>query len=84
MYQIQLTSKYFEEIVDSIINNREIESPDTKKELLSLLEDNENVLEKHGIEVSEDQKQKIIDEIVESNITVESSEPVDQETMHMD
>ena len=64
----ELTSKYFEEIVDSIINNREIESPDTKKELLSLLEDNENVLEKHGIEVSEDQKQKIIDEIVESNI----------------
>lgn len=64
----ELTSKYFEEIVDSIINNREIESPDTKKELLSLLEDNENVLEKHGIEVSEEQKQKIIDEIVDSNI----------------
>lgn len=63
-----LTAKYFDGIINSVLNNTEVELPDTKEELLALINENEAVLKENGIEVSEAQKQKVVNEIVDGGV----------------
>ena len=63
----KLTDKYFDEIINSVTTGKKAVAPNTKKELLSLIDENEYVLKKHGIEVTDYEKEKVIDEIVNSN-----------------
>lgn len=63
-----LTAKYFDGIIDSVLNNKEVKLPDTKEELLALIDDNEAVLKERGIEVSPEQKQRVVDEIVNGGV----------------
>lgn len=64
----ELTTKYFDEIVNSITSDKKVKAPNTREELLSLINDNEMILKEHGVIVTEEQKDKIVNEIVESNI----------------
>lgn len=60
---INITEKYFDNIVDSIISEKDVELPDTKEDILLLIEENQSVLEESGIVVTDDQKNKIVDEL---------------------
>lgn len=63
----KLTTKYFDEIINSVTTGKKVVIPNTKKDLLSLINENEYVLKKHGIEATNDEKKKVVDEIVNSN-----------------
>lgn len=72
----KLTTKYFDEIVNSILKEEKVKAPNTREELLSLINDNEKILKDYGVEVTDEQKNKIVDEIVESNIVNEVYEKI--------
>lgn len=72
----ELTTKFFDEIINSIVKEEDVKVPDTKEELLSLIRDNEAILKSYGVEVSEEQKNKVINDIVESNVVNEVYEKV--------
>lgn len=63
----KITAKYFDEIINSVTLNKKANIPNTKEELLSLIDENEYILKKHGIEVSDVEKEKVIDEIINKN-----------------
>lgn len=56
----KITEKYFDNIIDAIINDKEINLPNTKEEIISLINQNEGILtEENNIELTDDQKDKI-------------------------
>lgn len=71
-----ITTKYFDEIINSVTMDSEINVPDTKEELLSLIDENEYVLKKYNIEFTKEEKEKVIDEIINKNQVNEVYEKV--------
>lgn len=61
----KITKKYFDNIVDSVINDTDVEIPNTKEDILSLINENEAILKENGIVVTEEQKEKIAGKITE-------------------
>ncbi len=59
----KITEKYFDNITDSIIKDSDIKLPDTNDELLELINQNEYILEENGIEITNEEKKQIIDEL---------------------
>lgn len=59
----KITEKYFDNITDSIIKDNDIKLPNTKDELLDLINQNEYILEENGIEITNEEKKQIIDEL---------------------
>lgn len=55
----KITEKYFNNIVDAVINDKDITLPNTKEEIISLINQNERILEENNIELTDDQKDKI-------------------------
>lgn len=64
----KITQKYLDGILDSLSGKGEIEVPNTKKELLTIIEDNEKILEENGIDFTDEQKDHITSELVESGV----------------
>lgn len=60
-----ITKKYFDNIVDSIVNDTDVEIPNTKQEIISLINENEELLKENGIEFTDEQKQKVANEITQ-------------------
>lgn len=60
-----ITKKYFDNIVDSIINDADVEVPNTKEDILALINQNEAILKENGIVVTEEQKEKLASKITE-------------------
>ncbi len=71
-----ITAKYFDEIINSVTTDNEINVPDTKEELISLINENEYVLKKYSIEFTREEKEKVIDEIINKNQVNEVYEKV--------
>ncbi len=59
----KITEKYFDNIAESITKDSEIKLPDTKDELLDLINQNEYILEENGIEITNEEKDKIVEEL---------------------
>ncbi len=59
----KITEKYFDNITDSIIKDSDIKLPNTNDELLELINQNEYILEENGIEITNEEKKQIIDEL---------------------
>ena len=64
----RITQKYLDGILDSLSGKGEIEVPNTKEELLTIIEDNEKILEENGIDFTDEQKDHITSELVESGV----------------
>ena len=64
----KITQKYLDGILDSLSGKGEIEVPNTKEELLTIIEDNEKILEENGIDFTDEQKDHITNELVESGV----------------
>ena len=64
----KITQKYLDGILDSLSGKGEIEVPNTKEELLTIIEDNEKILEENGIDFTNEQKDHITSELVESGV----------------
>lgn len=64
----KITQKYLDDILDSLSGKGEIEVPNTKEELLTIIEDNEKILEENGIDFTDEQKDHITSELVESGV----------------
>lgn len=64
----KITQKYLDGILDSLSGKGEIEVPNTKEELLTIIEDNEKILEENGIDFTDEQKDHITSELVESGV----------------
>ena len=45
----KITEKYFNNIVDAVINDKEINLPNTKEEIINLINQNESILVKNDI-----------------------------------
>ena len=60
-----VTKKYFDNIVDSIINDKEITIPNTKEDILSIIDQNGELLKENGIEFTSEQKDKLVNELTE-------------------
>lgn len=61
----ELTEKYFNNIVDSIVNDTEVKIPETKDDVLALINENEDILKENNIELTDGQKEKIASELTE-------------------
>lgn len=59
----KITEKYFDNITDTITKDSEIKLPDTKEEILDLINQNEYILEENGIEITNEEKEKIVNEL---------------------
>ena len=59
----KITEKYFDNIAESITKDSEIKLPDTKDELLDLINQNEYILEENGIEITNEEKDKIVEKL---------------------
>ncbi len=57
----KITEKYFNNIVDAVINDKEINLPNTKEEIINLINQNESILVKNDIELTNEQKNQIVD-----------------------
>lgn len=64
----KITQKYLDGILDSLSGKDEIEVPNTKEELLTIIEDNEKILKENGIDFTDEQKDHITSELVESGV----------------
>lgn len=58
-----ITEKYFDNVVDTIINEKEVVVPKTKEEIMSIISENEKLLNENGIYISEIEKEKIVDNL---------------------
>lgn len=59
----KITEKYFDNIVDSIINDDNGSIPDTKEEILELINENQGILEENEITITDDQKEMLVDKL---------------------
>lgn len=64
----KITEKYFDNIIYYITSDKDIKLPDTKKELLNLIEQNDYVLKENGIYVSNEDKEIIVNKISDSKV----------------
>lgn len=60
-----ITEKYFDNVVDTIINQKEVVVPRTKEEIMSIISANEKFLNENNIYISEIEKEKIVDSLTE-------------------
>lgn len=58
-----ITDKYFDNIIESVISGDDVDVPKTKEEILNLINENEGILTDNGIEVSDLKKEKIASEL---------------------
>lgn len=58
-----ITRKYFDNIVDSIVNDKDINVPNTKDDVIFLINQNEDILKENGIEFTSKQKDEIANEL---------------------
>ena len=58
-----ITDKYFDNIIESVIKGDDVDVPKTKEEILNLINENEGILIRNGIEVSDSKKEKIASEL---------------------
>lgn len=58
-----ITNKYFDNIIESVIKGDDVDVPKTKEEILNLINENEGILTRNGIEVSDSKKEKIASEL---------------------
>lgn len=59
----EITEKYFDNIVNSIINDDNESVPDTKEEILELINENQDILEENEITITDDQKEMLVDKL---------------------
>lgn len=64
----KITQKYLDGILNSLLEKEDVEVPNTKEELLRIIEDNEKILEENGIDLTDEQKKCITSELVESGV----------------
>ncbi len=62
-----ITQKYFDEIVDYVLNDKSILSLDVKEEIIELADENEDILKDNDIEITQEQKKEFIDKILYDN-----------------
>lgn len=67
----KITDKYFDSMIDSIVNNSDIIVPDTKEELNKIINDNIEVLDKLNINITEQQKDLVIEKLTGENNKIE-------------
>lgn len=58
-----ITDKYFDNIIESVIKGDDVDVPKTKEEILNLINENEGILTRNGIEVSDSKKEEIASEL---------------------
>ena len=58
-----ITNKYFDNIIESVIKGDDVDVPKTKEEILNLINENEDILTRNGIEVSDSKKEEIASEL---------------------
>lgn len=63
-----IVNKYFDGIVESIVNNTDVEVPDTKEELEKLINDNVDLLNEMNVTLTEEQKNEIVNELEDSKV----------------
>ncbi len=59
----KITEKYFNNITGVITNDSEVRLPDTKEEILDLINQNEYILEENNIEITNEEKNQIADKL---------------------
>lgn len=64
----KVTEKYFNDIVYSIINDEEVSIPNTKEEIINIINDNEYILKENNIEITEEQKNELSDKLTNDNM----------------
>ncbi len=63
----KIVQKYLDGVFDSLLKKNEIEVPNTKEELLTIIENKEKILGKNGINFTDEQKEHITNKLIESN-----------------
>ncbi len=87
----ELTEKYFNNIIDSVVNDTEVRMPETKDDVLALIDENEYILEENDIELTDKQKDKIANELTEDgklskvyqNVTQNIKEKLSKENVNL-
>ena len=87
----ELTEKYFNNIIDSVVNDTEVRMPETKDDILALIDENEYILEENDIELTDKQKDKIANELTEDgklskvyqNVTQNIKEKLSKENVNL-
>ena len=87
----ELTEKYFNNIIDSVINDTEVRMPETKDDILALIDENEYILKENDIELTDKQKDKIANELTEDgklskvyqNVTQNIKEKLSKENVNL-
>ena len=87
----EITEKYFNNIVDSIVNDTEVKVPETKDDVLALIDENEYILKENDIELTDKQKDKIANELTEDgklskvyqNVTQNIKEKLSKENFNL-
>ena len=64
----KITEKYFENITDSIVDNKDVKLPDTKEEILNIINENQYILTEKGINITNEQKNIIASELIDNNV----------------
>lgn len=59
-----ITEKYFDNVVNTIINQKEVNAPKTKEEIMSIINENEKILNENNIYISGIEKEKIVDNLM--------------------
>lgn len=62
----RITEKYYDEIINSIVNNTDIDVPDTSDEIKKIIDDNKDVLKKHGVELTDTQEDEIANSLAKN------------------
>ncbi len=75
----KITEKYFDSVVFAIENDTDVSFPETKEELLNIINENENLLKENGIYVSEEKKNEIVDKAISSGAIEKTYEKISNE-----
>lgn len=62
----RITEKYFDNIISTIIDEKEVVAPKTKDEIVSLINENEAILNENGVYITDIDKEKIVNDLIEN------------------
>ncbi len=63
----RVTEKYFDDIINSVINDESVSIPNTKEEMLNIINDNEYILKENDVEITEEQKNELVNKLTSNN-----------------
>lgn len=60
---INITTKYYDSIIDSVVNDKEVVAPNIKSDIEIIFNENEKVLEENNVNITDQEKEALINKI---------------------